>query len=304
MLWMWLLGGPTLAHAEADATPLVEIHASGSCPGADRVAEQLNPLLRHHVATTRRETAPVRTAKIYDFGDAYLVRVDGVVRRIPDANRNCEERAQVAAVVVALTLEPAGAESPPEKAPPPEPTSPVEQEVTPAPQPQADHPGSLIISIAAKGLSTFEGFGPDFGPMIGAGWRARNWTLQLSGSVFPARAYDVTDSKVTLARYGFDLRWGPSFRFSPVRIDTTLGLALDPIVITSEVFGTRTTRLDVGPSAALGLALDKWSVNPLLVLDARWFPRNYALLVLPEGEVGRTPSWYFGLSVGVQFNRF
>jgi hypothetical protein len=57
-------------------------------------------------------------------------------------------------------------------------------------------------------------------------------------------------------------------------------------------------RLGLGPLVMAGATLPvKGRIGLAAALVVRWEPRPYRLQVVPTGEVGKTPSWWFGLSL-------
>ena len=79
--------------------PLVNV--LGECPASSRLSLALAPVLR--IAAT---SAPAVLPRVTDLGDRFEVAVAGQVGLYTDANRDCDERARIAAVFIALVLTP------------------------------------------------------------------------------------------------------------------------------------------------------------------------------------------------------
>ena len=149
LLW---IGGATLAlftRASAaqgtDGAPLVAV--DGSCPSQQSVLTVLQSLL----PSANAAGAPTG-ASVADRGAAYVVAVGDRTKTYPDADRNCDQRARIAAAFIALTLEPESV--------PPEPAraAPITPVATPAPEdrvPRAPHaPGAAWAWL--DGVGAFE----------------------------------------------------------------------------------------------------------------------------------------------------
>lgn len=303
--WLLALFTPDLLAA---SPTVFRLSSQGICPLAEQVETELLPLLHRH-AVTSVETETHEVIEIIDLGSSYEVRALGVTREIPDATRDCEGRARIAAVVVALTIEPAGGNEDPPPAPedPQIPEEPVSDEKTSDEADEADRlnaPPAWEVALGVKSSATFEGYGPDVGPSIGVNFLHGRWLIAASGSFFSVQRIDLEDATATFSRYTLDLTVGPVVEVAAWQFRGTAGVAFDPLVIAAEAFESRQVRFDLGPTAALSLAYRGGRVDPFLLFDARWFPRDYQLWVEPRGEVGRTPQLYLGAAAGIRIDQF
>lgn len=292
----------------AAGTNYVRIESKGACPSAEQVEGQLRPLLRKYIIAPPDQLTRLDLVEVVDQGDEYVVRVLGTKREIPDTSRDCGERAQIAAVVVAITIEPAGSSAPaepvlsPDKRPPP-----PEKTVVELDQPHETHTLHAQGWSAVLGVKTaigFKNYGLDVGPLLGVNFLWSHLLLTASASLFPAQQIQVDGSTVALSRYAVDFGIGSALEFSSWQFRATAGAAFDPMVIASDYYDTRQVRLDVGPTATVSVAYIGWRVDPFLALDVRWFPRDYQLWVNPRGEVGTTPQLYLGATAGIWIDQF
>ena len=116
--------------------------ASG-CPAREAVAAALSPALVHIRPNVNPLPSDFRLA---DLGDAFEVSAGGQVQRYADAARDCSQRARVAAVFVALAMNPLSLEAP--RPPPP----PVQAVPVPPPPPPAPNPDRNWLSVGVAGL--------------------------------------------------------------------------------------------------------------------------------------------------------
>ena len=85
--------------------PVPPIETSGSCPSAEEVSATIAPLVASLPAQRLAEGA----ARVADLGDRFEVAAAGQKSQYVDAARDCAERARVAAVFIALALNPPAA---------------------------------------------------------------------------------------------------------------------------------------------------------------------------------------------------
>ena len=126
----------------AMAQPPSSLHVEGAseaCPTPRGLTAELRRLLPQ----TRFETSPeaaVEQVLIEDLGESFSVSVAGETRRFDDPKRECAERARLAAVFVALVLDPLHVPFAETKKEPPKPEPPPEPPPEPAPPPSEPEP--------------------------------------------------------------------------------------------------------------------------------------------------------------------
>jgi hypothetical protein len=274
-----------LAHAALALASLVAesgtARAEPSCPSAAAVWTGVGALVGHE-RVAAQEARPTLT--LDDLGDSYRVTVAGRAHEYADPARDCERRAQVAAVFVGLTLWPLEmSAAPPEPPPPPQPHRAVAVELAPW-FGVALASGDSGAAPAAGASLRVAVMGPAgrLGVVAGAG---ANWPLSL----------ELAGAPVDERRFPFDL--GVRLRSGSER----LALTLDAAVVAAVVRAGPATWVDPGARAAARLDLavaTKLSVFIGIFAEASPFARELALE--PDGVVGRA-SWLrtggtFGIS--------
>lgn len=311
VLLVTLALGPTTSRANGPPERVV-VRATGMCPRAVDVASALPALLQHHIVGTDSSEGAIE-AKVHDGNETYDVRILGLSRRIPDASRDCGKRAQSAAVVIALALEPLS--EPPEEHSPVTPLTdePAIEKSSPPPRPFAvskaqghvnGETGTIfLVRFGLAFAFSPDRYGPAAGPRLGFGARSKAFSGSISGALLPAQGLNLDGgAPIGLTRYPMDLNAQYSVATPSSEVTLALGCALDMLLVGLADHASQ-SRLDVGPRAAIGFVYRDARVMPFVELDARWFPIDYRLILYPEGEVGRTPETYLGATVGLQLEK-
>lgn len=291
--------------ADALAAPPPSLQVLGptdACPNPRGLVRELGRLLPQ----TRLATEPDgsgESVRIEDLGGAFSVSVAGETRRFDDAARQCGERARLAAVFVALVLDPLNVPSEESKPPPPPAQPPEEPEPTPTPA-TATVPADVdlelgpLLWVAASSASANV-------PRTGGIAARLRWggSLALSlgvAGLFPAHLeYERASVEAVWLPFDVSLRVGQ-------RLDAwELGAELGPIAAWLSVAGQEVaearsdSRLELG--GRIGASVRYWASSDIaLVLSGHVasFPRPYRLELAGLGEVGRTPSLWIGTSIG------
>ena len=130
---------PATSNAPGNA-PKTDGEQARGCPTREAVAAALSPALVH----IRPNVDPLPSDfRLADLGDAFEVTAGGQVQRYADAARDCAERARVAAVFVALAMNPLSLEAPR----PPPPVPPLAIQPPPPPEPERNW---LSVGVAAR----------------------------------------------------------------------------------------------------------------------------------------------------------
>jgi hypothetical protein len=285
-----------------DGGPFVAV--DGSCPSQQAVLTVLQSLL----PSAGVAGAPTG-ASVGDRGAAYVVAVGDRTKTYPDADRNCDQRARIAAAFIALALEPGPVPLQPERMAPPAPVA------TPAPGdrlPQAP-PSSGVTWARLDGVGAFEvssplGLGsPGLGLEIAAGrgawgvWAACTWigaaTMRLA----------VAGESLRLER--FPCAIGPAALLWTRVLETEMkaGLALGAVRAAGEGFATvySSERLEVGARLAIDAALHlspNARLEPVAGLEVTYYPVPYHLVRAPGGIVASTPTLWAGVTAGLRWN--
>jgi hypothetical protein len=295
-----------LARASAaqgtDGAPSVAV--DGACPTSQSVLTVLRSLLPSAGAAG----APAG-ASVIDRGAAYVVAVRDRTKTYPDADRNCDQRARIAAAFIALALDPDSVPPEEERAAPPAPV--------PAPAPGDRVPEAVRAPLSTwarvDGVGAFEVSGPlglgspglalevAAGRAVWGAWAACAWIsgagMRLSGA-----------ESVRLER--FPCAIGPAARLfmtPAVETDLKAGVALGAIRAAGEGVATAysSERLEIGVRVAIDAALHVSPGAPLAPvagLEVTYYPVPYHLALAPRGIVASTPTVWAGVTAGLRWN--
>jgi hypothetical protein len=282
----------------------LELEVKSSCPTAALVRAQLSPLLRDYELSAE---SPSHTAQVEDLGESYSVRIGSAWRKIRDPERDCLERARVAAVFLALNL-PTPATQPALVASPP--TSTPSEDTGEAPVGAVADEGRSFA--AALRLLALAETAPGAGVVTtGAG---AGVTLPLGPLAFsllatvttPTRPYQVDSQprqfelwRVPLAAL---LHLGRDFGGLGLGIES--GLALDILRFRGESVPNPDTLVRVNPgwrvNGMLSWRADR-RLGAFLLPEISFFPRTYVVRVEPTSVLAETPRWWIGLSLGLEY---
>jgi hypothetical protein len=299
-----LVVGVSAAQETGGAPPVA---VDGACPSAQSVESVLKSLL----PSSGVAGAPAG-ASVADRGAAYVVAVGDRTKTYSDVDRNCDQRARIAAAFIALAIDP-DAKPPEEEHAAPPPPAPV---ATAAPEDRVPQAAPAHASTWARvdGVGAFEvssplGLGsPGLALEVAAGrgawgvWAACAW---IGGTTMRLAA---AGESVTLER--FPCAIGPAARLSVTRgleTDVKAGVALGAIRAAGEGFTTeyRSERLEVGMRVAVDAALRQFPsahLVPVAGLEVTYYPVPYHLGLAPGGIVASTPSVWAGVTAGLRWN--
>jgi hypothetical protein len=281
----------------SDAAPAIE--TTGSCPSAEAVSATIAPLL----ASLAARRWPEGTVRVDDLGDRFEVAAAGQTGQYVDAARDCSERARVAAVFIALALNPPAA-----------PTTPRVEAPLPAAAPEAEAVGSawwvrLALGGRIEHSPTDDGRSSpaaSVGAELGAALGRSAFGMSVAGGVLAPTV--VTFGSVPVREQRSPFRVAAVVRHkvgSRFELGGDLGLSLVLLRLRGENLDTvePATRLDVGGRAALALTLwplaSSWA--PFLAVHGEYFPRPYEFEVGPLGRIGSTNRLWLGASAGVSW---
>jgi hypothetical protein len=275
--------------APAKAMPARVVAIVGTddgCPSPAAVGAALHAILPDVITATDPSRAALRI-ELSDDGPAFHVAAGAEARDFDDHSRRCGERANAAAVFVALVLEPPSITEAP--VPPPTRRRRPVVVLTVAP--------SIAVALAARAQQ----------PVAAGGELQLFVGNRFVGGVIGAEGLSPVTLQVTGARALLTrLPLWAALRGQLRR--RTLELAIDlGLVLSFQV----TEGLDVRPSVhetRLGLGLRAasqlvWWLRPRLGLVAgarfEWLPRPNDLILAGAGTVGATPSYWIGAMLGL-----
>jgi hypothetical protein len=282
--------------------PKTDGEQTSGCPTREAVAAALSPALAH----IRPNLDPLPSDfRLADLGDAFEVTVGGQVQRYADAARDCAERARVAAVFVALAMNPPSLEPP--RPPPPVPPPVVQQ---PPPPPAREPEGSwLSVGVAAR-LDGAVGGGSDATSGATAGGELDvavgrgSVGIEASAGLVTSTQNTIASVRVTEQRFPCSL--SATFRrrtSAHLEMGAAVGASLTPFTLHGQGLDVTlpVTRFDAGARLALELRVARPGLAPFANLHVEYFPRTYEIAVAPLGNIGTTAPLQIGLSVGVAF---
>jgi len=309
--------------ARAADPPERLIGGSSSCPAPAAVRTEVELLIpRERLNARLRAVAGAGPpVEIVDLGAPFQVTAAGNVREYRDEARDCPYRARVAALFVALVLDPGAiqpASTPPPEAPvAPAPAPPLPAVVSTAPAaPETTTPERARLRLAL-GAAAEGGIGADARVgQAGLGLRivsgAGRWALALGATALAP--VDTTIGGIALHQWRIpadvSLRAQGATRLGEHRAlepYAELGVAVALLRESALDLATRDTRTsaELGVRAAAGLHLTGGSrIAPFLELHGELVPSPPAISALPRGVVGHTPLVWVGATAGAAWRLF
>ena len=278
------------------------IAGSSTCPRPDIVRAELATLLPPDRLGPRLRALPgaAPVVEIVDLGVPFHVIVAGRVRAYRDEARDCTHRARVAAVFVALTIDPAFiAAAPPAPPPVPPPPPPViVSEAAPAPPP----PDAARLDVAA---AVDAGVGS--ADRVAQGGLAARLTLGRGRLAFVAGVIallpvDTAIGGVRLHQWRLPIDAGVRANLTGHGFAPYAELGLCAAVVSESaqdlVTGNSRTALELGARAAFGVRVGASRFAPFAALHAELIPSPAEIYALPQGVAGHTPYLWIGASAG------
>jgi len=294
LAWLLLLLPAT---GRAEPARHLRVVAEGSCPSGLTVKQELRRLFPAIDVVTASDLASEGDAVVQEQPDGFTVTLSEFHRYFEDPAGRCAERAQMAAVFIAIALDPPRFPSVPAEPPPP----------PPPPDSGAASPASLELELGPS-LQLAPVAGTQNVPLaLGGGGRLR-WgrtvSLSLGAAVWSSTAihYPKADARalwlpldlgvrVMRAADGWDAGAEASLVVAPVRLEGA-NLPLSAGGWRAEIGGR-------------GSAIVRWwlanRVGVFACAYAVTMPRPYTLRVVGVGEVGNTPTLWLGAQMGVSF---
>ena len=284
--------------------------AESTCPTREAVTAAVRSLLG---PSSLGDGAAGPVILVRDRGNRYLVSAKGNTREYDDPARDCEERARVAAVFVALILSPSsnertpkpGADAPPDRAV-------VASRPAPGPSPA---PSPSLSSRAARG---WWGMQLEAGALGAATPRAGNsqltaggelrlivtadgWGLSLGGGVPAASTFHSGLVRVGETRYPADLSIRRLWTTGWVATALDLGAlgAFCELQQADRPDARTTSHVELGLRAAATLAVEGARFGLYIRAFSEFIPITRQIAVEPQGTVGRTSPFWVGAALGV-----
>jgi hypothetical protein len=291
--------------AAAAGEPALEslVGGSSTCPRPDAVLAELGTLLPADRLGARLRAYPGTPAvvELIDLGAPFQVVVGGRVRQYHDEPRDCAHRARVAAVFVALTIDPASVAAP--APPPPPPVSPPAATIearTPGQAPRArarvDVAAAVDAGLGSRDRVTQTGVAARL--TIGGG------RLAFVAGAIALWPVDTSVGGVRLRQRRLPFDAGVRASFTERRGLVPYGeLGLCVAVLSETALelaaaNSRTT-VELGARAAFGVRrAGAARLAPFAALHVELIPSPAEIYALPQGVAGHTPYFWVGASVG------
>jgi hypothetical protein len=277
-----------------DARPL-DLAVSSQCPDREMLESQLAPLLG--VRTPGLDSS-VRV-EVSDLGDSYRVRVGTAERQVEDPQRDCQERAKVSAVFIALNLPARAPEPPPPQAP---------RGAAPQPRPPAVRASQtqLVLQLLGSVEHAPELSATGKGLYVGAALRRGRVDLTLHAGMFAPLGVVVPERETTayeLWRFPSSLTIGFMTDDRGLSVGIAGGLALDLLRFRGVDLPNPDSGLRVNPGLLLALPLRLHAsrhVAAVLMPTLALFPRTYIVRLEPTRQLDESPRFWLGARIGLE----
>jgi hypothetical protein len=265
------------------------------CPRPDAVWAELGTLMPRDRLDARLRAVPragAQVVQIFDLGVPYRIVAAGRVREYRDETRDCAYRARIAAVFVALAIDPA--ELSMEPVAPPAPAAPLPV-AAPRPAARLDLAATGQLGIGSGEVSAMGGIA-----VRGAFGRGRLALVVGTAALAPS---DFTLGGVRLRQWRLPLDVGLRAQLDGPRLqpygEIGLGFALLSERSSSLADSGGGTSLEIGARVTAGLRLaTRGRLAPFIALDGELVPSPTQLFALPRGALGHTPPVWVGAAIG------
>jgi hypothetical protein len=315
------------ATARAADPPGRLIGGSSTCPSPAAVRTEIELLVpREHLnARLRASGGSGPLVEITDLGVPFQIVAAGSAREYRDEARDCAYRARVAAVFVALVIDPGAMlatranpppREPPAFAPPRPPPEPATLVSTVAEEPEPTSPQRSRVRLGlGAGVEAGVGSGARIG-QAGLGLRIAigegRWALAAGATALAPVDTSIGGVAIRQWRVPADvsLRVQWAHETSERRMlepYAELGVAVALLRETGLELASKDTdtSAELGVRVAAGVHLTGISrISPFLALHGEVVPIPPAISALPRGVVGHTPLIWFGATAGAAWRLF
>ena len=305
----------TLARAQP-ASESLEVSGFGSCPDPATVHAAILQL----TSASSRAALPKGSAVfVNDQGESFRVSIttegSNAERTYADPGRSCERRARFAAVFAIVTLMPPDLETeaepkrsePPKVEPPPTPPKPpVAPQLTPTEPTPTSAPPWLRLALAGVAEQALDpdahlalrGFGAELIGVVGRSRLAPAFSVGFA----PKRELTLPETRCELTRVEIMLgaRLNEPLGAIDFGVDTGVAFAWSRLRGSELAHPEVGTALDLGLRARASASFGNSRVSPLLGIEAALFPFSTEVRGAPQGELGRLPLLWLGVTLGIE----
>lgn len=295
LIWQILPGLLAVSVARASEPPALDLVASSHCPSRELIERELAPLLGGRAPVLDTSVS----IEITDSGESYRISVGSAEREVSDPRRDCEERAKVSAVFVALNLPTRAPEPPPPQAPQ---RAPHQPEATPARPRQMQ----LVLQLFGAVEHAAELSRAGKGLYLGASLRRGRADLTLNAGAFaPLRVVAADREAVAyeLWRLPTSLTLGFSTDSRVISVGIAGGLAFDVLRFRGIDLPDPDSGVRINPGFVVTLPLRLHAnrhVAAVLMPTLSLFPRTYIVRLEPTRDLGESPRFWLGARIGLE----
>ena len=296
-----------------DAPPPA-IHVAGECPSPAAIWADVRAMV---LASDLGKFSAARI-DVSDLGTTYRVRIardEGEKQRtFRDADHDCDRRAHFAAVFIVVTfLLPDVLQEPPPETPAASPVTspnPPPTAVVVAPPAASEPPRRQLHLDLSALLDAAPGLGgtgetTSFGAEVRAFWGANRFAATTALGIEPRASFDFAGVGVAELRVPFDLGVAMINAWNRFALLTQAGVAgaLVRLSGSNTASPQSGTRVDLGARLAVAVRFGSSSsrLSPVAGLHAVFFPKPYEATATPQGDIGKLPALWLGLTAGFSF---
>lgn len=292
LIWQILPGLTAVSVARANDSSRLDLQVSSQCPSRELIETELAPLLGERAP----ELDTSLRIEISDSGDSYRISVGATEREVNDPQRDCQERAKVSAVFIALNLPTRAPQAPPPPASPP-----------PSPQPVArSSQMQLVLQLLGAVEHAPELSRTGNGLYVGPSLRTGRFDLTLNSGIFAPLSVAGAEREAAtyeLWRFPTSLTLGFNSDARGLGIGIAAGLAVDVLRFRGLQLPNPDSGLRVNPGFVLALPLRLHAsrhVAAVLMPTLTLFPRTYIVRLEPTRTLDESPRFWLGARIGLE----
>jgi hypothetical protein len=274
---------------------------AATCPSREAVDVAVRDLLSRSGAAV---TAPETKFRVDDEGDHYSVTVLERTRSYTDEARDCDKRAEVAAVFIALTLAPPEIGVPEPKPPPRVEPKSSATETSPS-RSRVRARGPFVADLGARAVLAPHGAGNEgsLGGELALSYVRNGWGIKAVGGFETSVGWELANVPLREDRVPF----GVLLRRNWLGAALASSLEMGPLVQVLRLRQNETDATERTTFLELGARIDArfqliGRVAPYAALSLDFSPFGREITVEPRGKLGKTSLLRVGASFGIATN--